>query len=113
MDEEGQYIDQVLKDLEELSSVKEKAEDEVLKKIGISRLCYESSYEQHIGDESEIDMNFVNKSFDAIFIHAIKNSAKKTEEEAIKLFKEVIESTLTIFDKEAVLGKFESVGLYF
>ena len=112
MDDEAEYIGQILEGMEEYFSTRKRVKLEVLKQVGISNLCFETSFESHIGDESEIDQAFISKSFETIFIHSIKNSGKKSEDEAIKLFKEVIESTLSIFAKESLLGKFETIPIY-
>lgn len=80
--------------------------------VGVSRATIIASYEKYIGDESVIDKDFIQKSLNFFYIYPIKNLAEKTESEALQLFKDIWMTTLLRFQKDDILGKFESVVAY-
>ena len=108
-----EYIDKLLEDIETLGEEHETFEAEVLKAVKISKLVLENSYEEYIGDEQTIDLNFIKNSMTQFYIHPIKNKMSKSEEDATKLYKEIMQTTLDRFSQDDILGKFDEFGLYF
>ena len=79
---EKRYFNQLKIDFEALDDMHEKAEKQVLDKVGISKLVMETSFETHIGDGEEINIDYIRKSMNHFFMYPVKNDISKNETEA-------------------------------
>lgn len=60
-------------------------------------MVLENSFEKYIGDESEINPTFIEHYLNHFYIHPIKNTVFKKQDEATALFREIMTTTLTRF----------------
>ena len=110
--ESEKYIELLIRDVCGLIDCEEMPIEEVLNVANLRKTCLEASFEEHIGDEENINAEFVKNHLEILYFYPIKNDQSFGNEEALKLYMELMGSVLARFENPNTLGKFSSVNSY-
>ena len=105
----GDYLDKVIADVCGLIEVEEIPRNEVLELAKVRPKCLEASFEEHVGDENEIDKQFVKNHMEILNFYPMKNDKSFSKEEALELYTSIMSKVMDRFEKPDTPGKFTSV----
>ena len=75
----------------------------------INIAVFQTSFDEFIGDEDNVNAGFVRNYLDCFVYYPIKNGVSMKREDALKLYKEIVTKAIERIEKEDTFGLFESV----
>jgi hypothetical protein len=73
---------------------------------------FQTSFDEFVGDEDEVNADFVRNYLDCFLSHPIKNGVSMKREEALKIYKAIMTKAIERIAKKDTFGLFESVPSY-
>jgi len=107
--ESGDYLDKVITDVCGLLECEDMPKNEVLDLVKVRSKCLEASFEEHVGDENSINMQFVKNHMEILNFYPMKNEKSYSKEEALELYTSILSKVMDRFEKPDTPGKFTSV----
>ena len=105
-----EYFERLLQDIDLLGELEQMKLTEVIKTANVSLNCIEASYEDHCGDESNIQAAFVKNHMEILMFYPFKNQKSAgNKEEALAQYLKPLNAVMDRFAKEDTLGRVTSV----
>ena len=105
-----EYFERLLQDVDQLSELEQMKLAEVIKLANVSLNCIEASFEDHCGDENNIQASFVKNHIEILNFYPFKNEkSSANKEEALAKYLKPMNAVMDRFAKEDTLGRVTSV----